>query len=127
MRRCLGGLVLGIVLVARAHPAAAAGPAGEAGLALGSAAINVLYLPAKATLAVLGLAAGSVTGLLTGGDVRSAYALWVPTASGTYLVTPSHLDGRVPLEFFGSDYADRPSEIGGGEGTTIYDAMYSSR
>ena len=71
------------------------------------------------------LALGSLTGALTGGDVRAAYALWVPAASGTYLLTPAHLEGTVPIEFFGSDYADQPSTAATAvEGGGIYDIQY---
>jgi len=50
----------------------------------------------------------------------------VPAASGTYLLTPAHLEGTVPIEFFGSDYADQVSGSSTtGEGSGIYDAQYS--
>ena len=83
--------------------------AGEAGLALGAAAANLIYLPAKTFVALGGLGLGAFTGLLTGGNVRAAYALWVPTTGGTFLLTPAHFDGTRSIEFFGSDYADQPS------------------
>jgi hypothetical protein len=101
-------------------------PASEFGLGVGAAASNLIYTPVKVTMAVGGLVVGAVAGFLTGGDTRSAYAVWVPAASGTYLLTPSHLDGTEPIEFFGSDYADTPStafsteEMGG-----IYDVQYA--
>ena len=102
------GLVLATILQAR--PAGAThSQVGEAGLALGAAAANLIYLPVKTVVAVGGLGLGALTGLLTGGDVRAAYALWVPTTGGTFLLTPAHFDGTRPIEFFGSDYADRPS------------------
>src|SRR5438445_556179 len=72
------GVVLGRPAVLRAQNAAA-----ELGLAVGAAAGNLVYLPVKVMVAFGGLALGSLTGALTGGDVRAAYALWVPAASGT--------------------------------------------
>jgi len=125
MRRVLVALVvLGVVLgrpaVLRAESAAA-----EFGLAVGAAAGNLLYLPGKVVVALGGLVLGAVTGVLTGGDVRAAYAVWVPAASGTYLLTPAHLEGTVPIEFFGSDYADQSSKAAGAaEGAGIYDIQY---
>jgi len=102
------GLVLATILQAR--PAGAThSQVGEAGLALGAAAANLIYLPVKTVVAVGGLGLGALTGLLTGGDVRAAYALWVPTTGGTFLLTPAHFDGTRSIEFFGSDYADQPS------------------
>src|SRR5437870_8325264 len=128
MRRVLVALVLlGVVLgrpaVLRAERAAA-----ELGLAVGAAAGNLVYLPVKLIVAFGGLALGSLTGVLTGGDERAAYAVWVPAASGTYLLTPAHLEGPVPIEFFGSDYADQSSKTAGAaEGAGIYDIQYQSR
>lgn len=112
-------------LVAGSRPAAAT-QGEEAGRAIASAALNVVYVPVKAVMAVVGLAAGSVVGLATGGDVRSAYAIWVPTASGTWFFTPAQVEGSKEVEFFGSDYADTPSGLGLGEaGRSSYDAMYA--
>ena len=81
----------------------------EIGYALGAGALNIVYFPTKVVLAVSGLAVGALAGALTGGDARTAYAIWVPAASGTYIVRPEHLSGEQPLLFFGNDYADRPS------------------
>jgi hypothetical protein len=60
---------------------------------------------------------------VTGGDTRSAYAIWVPAAGGSYTITTGHLAGTEEFEFWGSDYADQPSTLA----TTgaIYDAQYS--
>jgi len=113
-------------LLATGRPAAANTQVEEAGRALASVGMNIFWLPAKAIMAAVGLAAGSVVGLATGGDERSAYALWVPLASGTWFVTPDQVDGTRPMEFFGSDYADRPSELLLGEpGRASYEAMYA--
>jgi len=102
------GMVLATSLQTRSAGAAHT-QAGGAGLALGAAAANLIYLPVKTVVAVGGLGLGALTGLLTGGDVRAAYALWVPTTGGTFLLTPAHFDGTRSIEFFGSDYADQPS------------------
>ncbi len=125
MRRLIAAAVL-LALVATVRPAAAVTQGEEAGRAIASAALNIVYLPAKAVMAIFGLAAGSVVGLATGGDVRAAYAIWVPTTSGTWFFTPEQVEGSKPIEFFGSDYADTPSGLGVGEpGRSSYDAMYA--
>jgi hypothetical protein len=124
MRRVMALVLLGVML---GRPAVLRGqnPAAEAGLAVGAAAGNLVYLPVKVMVAFGGLVLGSLTGALTGGDMRAAYALWVPAASGTYLLTPAHLEGSVPIEFFGSDYADQASTSARtGEGAGIYDIQY---
>jgi hypothetical protein len=126
MRRALVTLLLLGAVAGRPTPVRAHCAASEVGLAFGAAAGNVVYLPAKVIVAIGGLALGTATGLLTGGNVRSAYAVWVPAASGTYFLTPAMLDGSEPLEFFGSDYADQVSASSTtGEGSGIYDAQYS--
>ncbi len=99
-------------------------PGMEFSMAIVAATANILYTPAKVVTAVGGLAVGAMTGLLTGGDERAAYAIWVPAASGTYFLTAYNLEGREPIEFFGSDYADTPSAATGDVGG-IYEAQYS--
>jgi len=126
MRIVVSALLLAGLAFGRPAFADMRSPACEAGLALGAAVSNVVYMPAKAAVAAVGLAAGTFAGLLTGGDTRAAYALWVPTAGGTWGLTPDHLDGTRPIEFFGSDYADRPSRRMNTVGTP-YDAVYRSR
>jgi hypothetical protein len=115
-------LVVGRPAVGRADRS----PGREFGLAFGSAASNLLYTPAKVLVAAFGLAFGGITGVLTGGDMRAAYAIWVPAASGTYFLRPANLEGTEPIDFFGWDYADRPSRADSGmEAGVIYDAQYS--
>jgi hypothetical protein len=124
MRRVLVALVLLGGVLGRPAPLRAQSPVVEFGLAVGAAGANLVYLPVKGVVALGGLVLGALTGALTGGDVRAAYAVWVPAASGTYLLTPAHLEGTVPIEFFGSDYADRPSTAVMAEGAGIYDIQY---
>jgi hypothetical protein len=125
MRRLIVTAVL-LGLLASGRPAVAGTQGEEAGRAIASLGLNLFYLPVKAVMAVVGLAAGSIVGMATGGDVRSAYAIWVPMASGTWFFTPAQVEGSEPVEFFGSDYADQPSELGTSEpGRSLYDAMYA--
>ena len=126
MRRVLVALLMLSVALGRPASARAEGAAAEFGLAVGAAAGNLVYLPVKGIVALGGLALGAVTGLLTGGDLRAAYAVWVPAASGTYLLTPAELEGTEPIEFFGSDYVDRPSTTTAAvEAAGIYEMQYS--
>ncbi len=90
-------VVFALVLALDGQPALAThSQAGEAGLAVGAAAANLLYLPAKTLVAIGGLGVGALTGLLTGGDIRAAYAVWVPAAGGTFMLTPAHFEGTRP-------------------------------
>ena len=125
MRRLTAAIVL-LGLVASARPASALTQGEEAGRAIASVGLNIFYVPAKAVMAVLGMVAGGFVGVATGGDERASYAVLVPVTSGTWFVTPDHIEGSRPIEFFGSDYADTPSELGQSEpGRGSYDAMYA--
>ena len=125
MRRIIAAAVL-LGLVASAGPVRATSQGEEAGRAVASVGMNIFYVPAKAVMAVLGLLAGGLVGVTTGGDERAAYAVWVPVSSGTWFVTPDHVDGSKPIEFFGSDYSDMPSDLGLSDpGRSSYEAMYA--
>jgi hypothetical protein len=79
-------------------------PVREFGLAGAAAVTSLFYTPAKVLTALIGLPLGAITGVCTGLDVRSMYAVWVPTVTGTYFLTPAHLERERPIEFFGSHY-----------------------
>jgi len=126
MRSVVAGLVLAaVVLGSPAYSRAEQeSPGAEFGYAIGAAAANLVYIPAKAIVAAGGLAVGSVCAVLTGGSIRAAYAVWVPAASGTYYLTPEHIAGTAPIAFFGDDYAD--TMIGAPDAGASYDVMYKS-
>ena len=100
----------------------------EVAFALTAALCNIFYTPGKAIVAAVGLPVGALAAFATGGDMRTAYSIWVPTAGGTYFLTADMMDGREPIEFFGSDYADRPSTYGQTHhGSGAYDAKYTNQ
>ena len=128
MRRILVGVMLSALLTVPSGPARADTAGAEAGYALLAGFANLGYGPVKVLMAAGGLAVGAMMSVLAGGSERAAYALWVPTASGTYFLTPDHISGKVPIDFIGVDYADTPSSVGkAGDRTRIYDAMYEAR
>ena len=129
MRRILVGVMLSTLLALPTAPARADDtPSNEAGLALVAGFSNLWYAPVKLLMAAGGLVAGAVVSVLSGGNERAAYALWVPTASGTYFLTPDNLTGKAPLQFIGTDYGDTATARGNvGDRTRIYDAMYDAR
>jgi hypothetical protein len=109
-----------------AEETAPADQALEAGTSLAATYLNLVYLPAKIVVAAVGGVAGGLAGVLTGGDQRAAYALWVPMIGGDWFVRPENLSGERPLAFFGSDYADQPSTWNAGQPSTYaYDALYN--
>lgn len=74
----------------------------KAGIGLGTALVNVLYIPAKFTYATVGGLIGGFAWLLTLGDTDTAMGVWEPTMGGSYVVTPNMLRGREPIEFSGT-------------------------
>jgi hypothetical protein len=126
MRRVVAAVLMAGLVLGTPVTGSAKGPGNEIALSIVASAGNLVYVPVKATVAFGGLVLGTFAGLFTGGDTRAAYAFWVPCVSGTYLLTPAHLDGSRPLEFFGSDYADRASTMPNDVGA-VYDAAYKSK
>jgi hypothetical protein len=123
-------LVAVVLTIALAAPALATTPQVNQGLEAGSAIsatyLNLVYLPVKLVVAGVGAVTGGVVAVLTGGDQRAAYAIWVPTMGGDYFVRPENMNGGRPLAFWGSDYVDRPSRAGSATDQTYsYDALYN--
>jgi len=112
MRKTIASFVLAASLAALPSLARATEPGEEVGFSAAAAVCNLIYTPAKVVVAATGLTVGALAGFFTGGDTRSAYAFWVPTAGGSFFLTADQLDGREPVEFFGDDYADRPARYG---------------
>ena len=128
MRRILAGMTLAALLAVPTVPARADSAGAEAGYAALAGLANLGYAPVKLLMAGGGFVTGALMSVLSGGSERAAYAFWVPTASGTYFLTPDNISGRDPIEFIGTDYADTPSHVGKvGDRTRIYDAMYEAR
>ena len=73
----------------------------DAGVGVGTALVNVLYIPLKLTYATVGGVVGGLAYLLTIGDFDVANEVWQPTLGGSYILTPSMLTGDEPLQFNG--------------------------
>ena len=103
LRRWIACALVG-VLLASARPALAEeeGFFEKAGIGLGTALVNVLYIPAKFTYATVGGLIGGFAWVLSLGDTDTAMGVWEPTMGGSYIVTPNMLRGREPLEFSGT-------------------------
>lgn len=75
----------------------------EAGTGALAALSTLVYGPAKVAYAGLGLVIGGIAWGLSGGDGEVLQAVVTPSVRGDYVVTPSHLRGERPLEFFGRE------------------------
>lgn len=115
-RRSMRALVmsLSLTLLLAASPAVAEddGFFANAGIGLGTALVNVLYIPAKFTYATVGSLIGGLAWVLTLGDTDTAMGVWEPTMGGSYVVTPSMLRGDEPVRFSGGT---TPTTSSGGE------------
>ena len=111
----LKGIALGLFVTVAASPlyAQSAGPAPatqpadpsvseEAGYGVGSVLANIFYIPAKVTYAGLGLMAGGLGFVFSGGRADVANNIIYPAVRGNYVVTPSNLKGTEPLYFVGA-------------------------
>lgn len=122
--RGLGAALLALVLTVPMPARAATTQAEEALLAVVATWANFFYVPVKVGMALGSIPVGGLAGAFSGGDMRTAYAIWVPAMGGTYFLTNGHLDGSRPLEFFGYDYEDRPSPSLKDDRSLINDVPY---
>ena len=99
----IGALALVAALTA-ARPARA-GYLEDAGWGSLTVLSNVVYMPAKLCYATLGGLTGGLAFALTGGDLQTAETVWVTTMGGTYVITPSMLQGQEPIAFSGTPAA----------------------
>ena len=59
-----------------------------AGVLVGVTAGNVLFLPAKAISAFIGLSSGAFSYIVTGGNADLTKQIWRDTTEGPYVITP---------------------------------------
>jgi len=74
---------------------------GDAGIGAGSALSSLVYGPVKIAFAATGMVIGPFAWALSGGDSDVMWRVIDTSVRGDYVVTPSHLRGEQPLEFFG--------------------------
>ena len=103
-RRCMAAL--GVVFVLAASPGIARAQSQEptyqnAGLGVAAALCSLVYGPVKVAWAISGLIVGGLAYPLSGGDADIMMEVINTSVRGDYVVTPSHLRGDQPLEFFG--------------------------
>ena len=105
--KTLKALAFACILAVAIHPGAAGAAddslEAEAGTGALAALSTLLYGPAKVVYATTGLLIGGLAWGLSGGDGAVMRAVITPSVRGDYVVTPSHLRGETPLEFFGRE------------------------
>src|SRR5262245_10395347 len=99
-RMVAAAAVLGASLVG-ASPARA-GQWEDAGWGALAVLGNFVYMPAKLVYATFGGLTGGLALGLTGGDMDTADKIWVASMGGTYVLTPSMIQGQDPIAFAGA-------------------------
>jgi hypothetical protein len=105
-RKCMA--LLGFVFVVAASPGVAQAQSQEpvyenGGLGAAAALCSLVYGPMKVFRAIGGLIVGGLAYPLSGGDSDIMMKIINPSVRGDYVVTPSHLRGDQPFDFFGRD------------------------
>ena len=77
------------------------GTANGAGMGAAAAVSTILYFPFKAAFAIGGGLVGGLAYLFSGFSEPTAKSVWIPSMYGTYVITPEHLNGDVPVRFLG--------------------------
>jgi hypothetical protein len=80
----------------------------ELAYSVGSVAASIVYTPLKLGYAGLGLLAGGLSYVLTGGRKDVADSIIYPATGGDYVIKPDHLKGKEPWVFVGPPPPDRP-------------------
>lgn len=94
----LGALVVAAPSSARAQDESLAY---EGAVGVGAALCSLVYSPLKVAFAAGGVVIGSLAWLWTLGNSEVSGPIFTTAVRGDYVVTPSHLEGRRPLEFRG--------------------------
>ena len=89
----------------------------NAGLGVGSAVATLLYAPVKLCYALGGLVIGGLAWGFSGGDNSVAEVVLTPSVLGDYVITPAHLRGDKPVEFFGRESAPKKVAVSAAPGS----------
>jgi hypothetical protein len=89
----------------------------EAGIGVAAVLVSLVYTPAKLLYAVGGGAVAGMAYLASAGDQDVTEPILTPSLRGDYVVTPEHLRGEKPLEFFGrAPEPTDPPAVSSGDG-----------
>jgi hypothetical protein len=78
----------------------------DAGVGIAAGLASLVYTPAKVLYALGGGVAAGMAYLASAGNQDVAAPILTPSVRGDYVVTPEHLRGEKPLEFFGREPND---------------------
>jgi hypothetical protein len=93
----------------------------ETGMTVAAGVVSLVYTPAKVVYALGGGVAAGLAYVMSAGDAEVTEPILTPSLRGDYFVSPAHLRGERPLEFFGREPADatqaaEPPAVASGDG-----------
>jgi hypothetical protein len=74
---------------------------GGAGYGVATVLADVVYIPVKVVYALAGVFVGAGTWALTAGNTQVANTVWRSSLGGDYVLTPSMIEGKDPINFSG--------------------------
>jgi hypothetical protein len=77
------------------------------GIQVASWALTVPYCLGKTAFAIGGGLVGGLGYLFSGGNAKTAKAIWITSIYGTYILRPAHLRGEEPIHFLGQSSDDQ--------------------
>ena len=114
-RRFMGWVLCGFLAIAPATAMAdSLDMSKSAGLGVGSAMATLVYAPVKLCYALGGLVIGGLAWGFSGGDNSVASVVLTPSVLGDYVITPAHLRGEEPVEFFGREPREEAVAVSAG-------------
>ncbi len=78
----------------------------DAGMGIAAGLATLVYAPAKVIYAIGGGVAAGLAYVVSAGNTDVTEPILTPSVRGDYVVTPAHLRGEKPLEFFGREPGD---------------------
>ncbi|HJT19883.1 MAG TPA: hypothetical protein VJ746_05410 [Nitrospira sp.] len=81
------------------------------GIQVASWALTVPYCLGKTAFAIGGGLVGGLGYLFSGGNAKTAKAIWVTSIYGTYILRPAHLRGEEPIHFLGQSSEDQVESV----------------
>jgi hypothetical protein len=103
-------LAAALAIAAAASPARAGGAKqpidSDAGMGIAAGLATLVYTPAKVVYAIGGGVAAGLAYVVSAGNTDVTEPILTPSVRGDYIVTPEHLRGEKPLEFFGREPGD---------------------
>jgi hypothetical protein len=78
----------------------------DTGIQVASWLLTVPYCAGKSAFAIAGSVVGGLGYAFSGGNSKTAEAIWTTSVYGTYILRPAHLRGEEPIHFLGkADYS----------------------